>query len=798
MTKRQNKDLTNSQVEKLCLELLQADSEKDVVKILKEYDFWDDSSCWKDLGGTENNFSSAGNQQADPVAALVEKIINTIDALIINRCLEQGIDPESTDAPQSISEAVSLLFNIKSGRLGTLGKSERQKLAKDYTGLVATGSKSKPSITMYDKGSGQLPSQFENTFLSLHASNKIKIHCVQGKFNMGSTGALLFCNDKSLQLIISRRNPAIKEDSPDKNFWGITIIRKEPPSDTMRSSKFTYLAPNQKILSFERQGIPVVPGKYPSAYDKEIDFGSIIKMYEYKIGASVRTNILLDLYNRLNLLMPCMPLPVRLYERREGYKAHSYETTLSGLNIRVEEDRNNNLEPGFPQSGTLTVGEKSLKINIFAFKYHTSDENKKNAKEKYAKNEGVVFTVNGQAHGFLSKSFFARKAVNMSYIKDSILIVIDCSDLTNEMRERLFMNSRDRLRKDDLQSEIERNLEKIVSSNPGLKELKAKRKSDVINEKINDNKPLASILDSVLKNHKTLSSILLKGQRLSNPSLPERKASVKQFEGKRHPTFFNCTKEFSEQTPKKCENERDFRLSFSTDVENQYFTRDIDPGTIEVTCEEFGRLPERTNLWNGTATTTITLDQNMEVGKTYCLTISVLDSTLIESINNRCFINIIDKIEHKPGKKKTRRKPPPKDEPGEDATGNSGLELPNVIPVKKDQWAERDFTQNDALAVVYDDGKYDFYYNADNIHLKSEQKNASDQHVQTIETQYKTALVLLGMSIINELSDLKESNDAQDKNDEDIEDRVKMATRAISPVLLPIIRTLGGLEDNID
>ena len=48
-------------------------------------------------------------------------------------------------------------------------------------------------------------------------------------------------------------------------------------------------------------------------------YGSFIKLYEYQVDNRNRTNITLDLYNRLSLLMPSLALPVRLYERREGY-----------------------------------------------------------------------------------------------------------------------------------------------------------------------------------------------------------------------------------------------------------------------------------------------------------------------------------------------------------------------------------------------------------------------------------------------------------------------------------------------
>lgn len=57
------------------------------------------SSSWVPLGGNENNFGVIENQQSSPIAALIEKITNSIDAILMRRCTENGIDPRSAAAP---------------------------------------------------------------------------------------------------------------------------------------------------------------------------------------------------------------------------------------------------------------------------------------------------------------------------------------------------------------------------------------------------------------------------------------------------------------------------------------------------------------------------------------------------------------------------------------------------------------------------------------------------------------------------------------------------------------------------
>ena len=75
--------------------------------------------------------------------------------------------------------------------------------------MVATGKKTKQRYSIIDKGEGQNPSRMADTFLSLNDSNKLRIPFVQGKFNMGSTGALQFCGENNIQLLISKRDPKI-------------------------------------------------------------------------------------------------------------------------------------------------------------------------------------------------------------------------------------------------------------------------------------------------------------------------------------------------------------------------------------------------------------------------------------------------------------------------------------------------------------------------------------------------------------------------------------------------------------
>ena len=102
--------MNNKQLEELCLNLLRADTERDVIEILKRAGLWGNPYAWRLYGDKEGNFAQAGNQQAQPEAALVEKIVNCCDARLMSECLKREIDPESSTAPQNIRDAVAMFF----------------------------------------------------------------------------------------------------------------------------------------------------------------------------------------------------------------------------------------------------------------------------------------------------------------------------------------------------------------------------------------------------------------------------------------------------------------------------------------------------------------------------------------------------------------------------------------------------------------------------------------------------------------------------------------------------------------
>jgi hypothetical protein len=192
-------------MEELFWRIFNANSEDELTSIINSEAIFKDRNNWKPYGGIEGNFGTFEAQQNNAIPALVEKITNSIDATLIKECRISGIDPKSKEAPKTMIEAVEKFYQVPNGEISELGPVKRRELAENIQ-IIASGDQKTPSILIYDAGEGQVPKEFENTFLSLHRGNKANIHFVQGKYNMGSTGAVVFCGEKKYQLIGSKRD----------------------------------------------------------------------------------------------------------------------------------------------------------------------------------------------------------------------------------------------------------------------------------------------------------------------------------------------------------------------------------------------------------------------------------------------------------------------------------------------------------------------------------------------------------------------------------------------------------------
>ena len=374
--------------ESLFKELYFAGTEKEVDAVIEKYaDIFADNN-WEPWGGDENFFGVIENQQSSPIAALIEKITNSIDAILLRKCREHNIEPTSADAPQSMEEAVKLFFP---GSTDWDLIEFRKKQAEDIQ-IIASGKKLSPSLVVYDNGEGQRPEDFEKTLLSLLRGNKSKIHFVQGKYNMGGSGAIVFCGKNRYQLIASRRFDETGE-------FGFTLIRRHPWTDEVeKSTWYEYFKIGGSIPSFEIKEMDL------GLHNRMFRTGTVIKLYSYDLPEGSRSVISRDLNQSINEFLFEPALPIYTIDTKERYPDdRNLQRELYGLKRRLEQEDSKYVEDYFSEEYTdKQIGQ--TKITCYVFKSRVDGKSVKESRDSirrefFKKNMSVLFSLNGQVHG---------------------------------------------------------------------------------------------------------------------------------------------------------------------------------------------------------------------------------------------------------------------------------------------------------------------------------------------------------------------------------------------------------------
>ncbi|MCY3769057.1 MAG: hypothetical protein OXG56_06820 [Gammaproteobacteria bacterium] len=536
---------------------------------------------WVPYGNNESYFGVIENQQASPIPALVEKVTNSIDAILMKRCYEEGIDPKSSEAPKSIEDAVSKFFP-HSSNWDLAGRRAEQS---ENIQIIADGPRKETSLIIYDNGEGQHPEDFNDTFLSLLKGNKNEIQFVQGKYNMGGAGGVVFCGKKRYQLIASKQFRG-------NGKFGFTLLRKHPlnaeESITRRNTWYEYLTINGAVPAFDIETLDI------GLLNRKFATGSIIKLYSYQLPAGSRSVISRDLNQSINEYLFEPALPIYTIDNKERYPRDiNLNRDLFGLKRRMEADGNKYIKEIFSED-SHPPGMGPFKATVYVFHPRLPDKTVKETKETiqrefFKNNMSVLFSLNGQVHGHYTTEFITR-SLKFPLLKNFLLIHVDCSRLKLDFRNALFMASRDRLKHGEESYELRKELANVLSRGR-LKDIYKEMKegltsgSESGNQLLQDfskNLPLDSELVKLLNQ-----TFNLKDRKGSEPGSKKPRKTKKQgkeipFNPNRYPSSFSIDiNSRNDNIPlTKIPLQGDKTIPFSTDVEDQYFDRVEDPGEL--------------------------------------------------------------------------------------------------------------------------------------------------------------------------------------------------------------------------
>ena len=819
----------------LCLSLLQADSAEQVEKLLADAGYLSDGNAWRPVADNYNNKGTVQNQQADAISSLAEKVTNSIDAVLMDKCLSMGIDPKGPSAPQNFTAAVGEFFFGRQTRylknLQTYMTADELKSLERYIFISATGTARNPSLTISDKGEGQSPGRFPKTFMALNGSGesgqymesiKRSIPFLQGQFGMGGSGAYKY---STYQLLISRRNPALVNTHNDPRFdqWGFTVVRaRKDPDGTI----YEYLAPLRQndsdvkgeVLSFSAETLPIMPESPPKtvpnkAYGQEVEYGTAIKLYEYRFEGT-KSNITFadSLRAQVELAMPRLALPIRGVEARSNYKGEpaSFQTSWFGVMARLEQEEKSKPDvfEGPPVLSSFTLRGKKIKWQAFVKKESFGGQNNRG---KYA----IIVHLNGQKHGVKSQHFLRKARLEIFQRKNTILVGVDASELNKLEQEELFMPSRDRFREDEqFAKDFFDALAEDLKSNDQLQAYARQQKAREQEAAVQDNKAANELLEKWLKQDALLSNFFGFGGKINtnNPAVRPNSgdgAGKSQFQGERFPTFLQF-KNRKTDWKQSAQAGKSVRVAMITDAENDYLDRDLDKGRIRIFDSETERELENfgESLFNGALNLTIRELPKEQENEEVSLRIEMSDDTSVKPLVCNLTLSIVKPVDPESGTKGVREEP---NKPKGDLGNESGLSAPkfhffcNSDPKKQREgyipWPEDSDWSPEKAAEMYLDSdqetqetEFHFNINADYKEIWAYRNQNPSDSAKMVEHKFAWSMSLLCLSAFEaNLSAVPEA-ERSDMEASIVENINLHIAEKVGRVLLPTSDLLSNLD----
>lgn len=526
----------NSEIFKMVQHILSIHNENDLEYFIENNEFFKNYCDWEPVGGESGNIRYIGNQQTTAAGTLTEIVVNSIDALLMLECIKSGKDPTESGVPNSMNDAAELFFGISNGRIYNCfpnGTSKLSKSVKTLKGIPITelagniellflnsdGNNRHKTVIVYDRGTGQAPNDFKDTFLYYKSDNKLNIPFVQGKYGMGGTGIFSRCGLKNYVFILTSKHPDICNPS-EINKWAFTIIRKHIGTKREKRDFYEYLCKKvtrKDIFSFTADRIPNALSGITSSKDgkktkaapiNEMRYGTYMKYYNFELGfTDVR-----DVEGMFDISLYNPVLPARIDDGTK-FKDRGFSWYLIGGNTRFLTRKwiNPSYEEGIDIEFTTKHGVKFTgKVLIFK-NYIERGGHQTNFRiiDNLSINRSmcVLLTFNGQTHASLDRRFLSQ--FKYPYIKDKILVVIDFRDIMEnhrQLRTKFFTADRERLFENEYTKEFRKTLKSTLESDSILKKINDQYHEEKIEEsKVDEN--FGDYLEEFLRNNEELKAI---------------------------------------------------------------------------------------------------------------------------------------------------------------------------------------------------------------------------------------------------------------------------------------------------
>lgn len=802
----------------ICLRLLAAESEKAVQKIIDSVPEMGDSANWGHIDDRESNFNVVTNQASTGGKAATELMTNMVDAVLMRRAYEKGIDPKDRQqAPQNMYEAVDrLIVDLRGGKLVNADEGWLQDFASKNLIIGITGSRETtrksaewPCYTFVDNGEGQQPDAFKTTFLSLSARNKSDIPFVQGKYNMGSSGVLAYCGTKWFKLIVSRRYDA-------SGPWGWTLIRRRPGGGVPVADYFHL---GGEIPSFELDALyplhKIAGGRFNGAMLKT---GTVVKLYDFRVGEKMKSfRGAREAFNE-NLTETILPFRIMDFRwspdpKRGGLRAEGIDVRpfygMEYILRRRDDEKDEEDDHGERIGAAAAIAEKFQvgaidhpdlgRIEITAIPLRSRADGKDPMPgwlKPANSNHRVFHAVNGQVQFKQTRGYLST--CGYSGIKDRVVVIVDASRLTEGAHFNLWKGDRENIRQTATGEQYLATVKDLIENSPSLdkwkqqvaredlKRIATEDTNDLFQKLVDSDRELVALLD----------------QRDPTLKLPDTTNDEKEFEGKYDPTFLSLAKKFETQ-PLELPLNKARAFVATTDAVNDFFIRADNRGHLYISDESVRRrFSVKHILYNGRLTVFFSpADESLRAGDTFEFDLGLVSDSMPGPIAQPVAITIQAEEAKKEKKPKPPKPPkPPKDEPRRSLPPyvlltKDGRE---VLGQRSEIWPDG-FSELDGGRIKEAEGRLIYEINVDNAyHLRYRRRAKSDAARDLLSQKYITGMRLFMLSFENSRQSVAEAQNGGNgsaKFDEIVDDFRAIAARGAASVVLWLTDQLPKVID---
>lgn len=366
---------------------------------------------------------------SDPALALVERPINSIDAVLDLKARE------SRETAASPHEAARKWWGVPGEGLAALAVMERkerrefdERMREGIADLirvtmVESGDAQRPTIDIQDQGTGHHPDNWPTTHLSLLRSNKKDKMHQMGVYNAGGAASYKFAK---ATILVSRLAPSLLNGRADE--IGVSVVRYDDlDPDKFKSGVYQYLTAKDRTII--RLSLDAIPG---------LGHGTYIRLIEYMLPKYARAahEPKQSLWHLFHAALPDPALPFRIIETRNkrfpAVKVAERRTVMGLLYLLSR--------PGiadYSDVRTINLGSDGL-VTLRYFVLNEGHE-----PDAYTTSEqGLTITLNGQRQ-ITKDRYWVKRNLVLHYLYKRLVILVDGTRLSNAAKRMVFTATRE-------------------------------------------------------------------------------------------------------------------------------------------------------------------------------------------------------------------------------------------------------------------------------------------------------------------------------------------------------------------